>query len=295
VIAAAVERLGVSAPSGVPVPPQVIEPAAGGRDSSAGGRDSGAGGRDSGAGGRDSGAGGRDSGEPPSWRVAGLGHDLNNALACVFCELSFLAEGLEAVRRAFASNGIELAPVLDECLASVRSIDDAARAANDCGRELQALGRGRASPPARPRADLRAAAERSLRLCAASLRGVDVTFEVTAAAVAVSEETLVRVLVNLVTNAWQAFPSDQVERRLEVRAFVLAGAVVCEVVDNGPGVAPEILPRLFQRFATTKAERRGTGIGLATSRELVRAAGGELALAATSARGSVFRLTLPFA
>jgi len=85
-------------------------------------------------------------------------------------------------------------------------------------------------------------------------------------------------------------------RRLVVDSFVDGGRVCVAVTDNGPGVAPEIADRLFRPFATTKG-RRGTGLGLYISRQLIREAAGDLGLdsASLSARGARFLLWLPAA
>jgi signal transduction histidine kinase len=69
--------------------------------------------------------------------------------------------------------------------------------------------------------------------------------------------------------------------------------VVCEVIDNGRGVEPQIRSRLFEPFATTREASGGTGLGLAVSRDLIRAAGGELELVQTGPTGTTFRLRLP--
>ena len=69
-------------------------------------------------------------------------------------------------------------------------------------------------------------------------------------------------------------------------------ALRIEVEDNGgPGVAPDIVERLFEPFETTK--RRGMGLGLSLSREIVKAHGGRLWLDRTGATGSKFVLELP--
>jgi C4-dicarboxylate-specific signal transduction histidine kinase len=103
----------------------------------------------------------------------------------------------------------------------------------------------------------------------------------------------VRVLLNLLINASDAFPEGASEPRVRVQLRGLGDRAICDVTDNGPGVPAEILPHLFEPFATTKQPGAGTGLGLAVSRELVRAAGGELRLLGTGAAGSTFRLTLP--
>ncbi len=63
--------------------------------------------------------------------------------------------------------------------------------------------------------------------------------------------------------------------------------------DNGPGFRDEDIQRLFQPFFTTKA--RGIGLGLAISRSLVEANGGQLWVDPQEKPGATFHLTLPFA
>ena len=109
---------------------------------------------------------------------------------------------------------------------------------------------------------------------------------------------LEQVLVNLLSNALDALRSVKPPppRRLIVDSFVNeAGDRVCVTVsDNGPGVSAEIAQRLFRPFASTKG-RRGTGLGLYISRQLVREAEGELELVPYADRGARFLLWLPCA
>ena len=105
---------------------------------------------------------------------------------------------------------------------------------------------------------------------------------------------LEQVLVNLLSNALDSLRGVPPPRRLVVDSFVDDGRVCVAVVDNGPGVAPEIAERLFRPFATTKG-RRGTGLGLYISRQLVREAAGDLGLEPATGRGARFLLWLPAA
>ncbi len=107
---------------------------------------------------------------------------------------------------------------------------------------------------------------------------------------------LEQVLVNLLSNALDALRMVKPPRRLIVDSFVSEGGdrVCVTVTDNGPGVSSEIVQRLFRPFASTKG-RRGTGLGLYISRQLVREAEGELELVAHAERGARFVVWLPCA
>jgi len=107
---------------------------------------------------------------------------------------------------------------------------------------------------------------------------------------------LEQVIVNLLSNALDALRSVNPPRRLIVDSFPddTGGRVCVTVTDNGPGVAPEIAPRLFRPFASTKGVR-GTGLGLYISRQLVREAQGELDLVKHVQSGARFLVWLPSA
>jgi signal transduction histidine kinase len=102
---------------------------------------------------------------------------------------------------------------------------------------------------------------------------------------------LEQVVVNLLANSIDALRSVKPPRHLSVDTGVADGRVTVTIADNGRGVPPEIAPRLFRPFATTKG-RRGTGLGLYISRQIAREAGGDLALA-PAGEGARFVLALP--
>jgi PAS domain S-box-containing protein len=97
-----------------------------------------------------------------------------------------------------------------------------------------------------------------------------------------------QVLLNLVRNAIEAMPGggsiELVLRRREEAAELT-------VVDNGPGIASELLPRIFEPFFTTK--EGGTGLGLALSLQILHEHGGHLECSSAPGQGAAFTLTLP--
>src|SRR5437867_270631 len=105
---------------------------------------------------------------------------------------------------------------------------------------------------------------------------------------------LEQVVVNLLSTAIDALRAVTPPRNLTVDTWVQDAQVSVAVGDNGKGVAPEIAPRLFRPFATTKGHR-GTGLGLYISRQIAREAGGDLALTSPPGFGARFVLSLPVA
>jgi signal transduction histidine kinase len=71
------------------------------------------------------------------------------------------------------------------------------------------------------------------------------------------------------------------------------GEVRVDIRDDGPGIAPEVLARLFEPFVTTKEAGRGTGLGLAISRAIVGRHGGRIDVATGPGQGTAFTVRLP--
>jgi signal transduction histidine kinase len=106
--------------------------------------------------------------------------------------------------------------------------------------------------------------------------------------IAVDRHRIRRVLANLLVNALEAMPNGGTIR---ISAISEPGAVLIQVRDSGPGIAPEIRGLLFQPFATA-CKPKGIGLGLALSRQTVIDHGGEM-WAESSANGSCFFVRLP--
>ncbi|MDF3066710.1 MAG: histidine kinase, partial [Polyangiaceae bacterium] len=81
--------------------------------------------------------------------------------------------------------------------------------------------------------------------------------------------------------------------RVEVRLAREQDKLVLSVTDNGPGIAPEMRGRLFEPYATTKAE--GTGLGLAIVERIVVEHGGEITAGDAPGGGASFVVKLPLA
>jgi two-component system NtrC family sensor kinase len=101
-----------------------------------------------------------------------------------------------------------------------------------------------------------------------------------------------QVLLNLVTNSAQAMDKPRGRIAVTTRAQG-ASAVVIEVEDNGKGIAPDALPRIFDPFYTTKEAGKGTGLGLSIAYKIVTQHGGRIEVRSTPGEGTVVTVTLP--
>jgi signal transduction histidine kinase len=104
-------------------------------------------------------------------------------------------------------------------------------------------------------------------------------------------ERTVQVLGNLLTNALK-FTSPG--GRVAVRAKHEAGEVRVSVADTGPGIAPERLETIFERFSRGgRTDRKGLGLGLYIAKRIVEAHGGRIWVESSVGRGSTFHFSLP--
>jgi len=103
---------------------------------------------------------------------------------------------------------------------------------------------------------------------------------------------LCQVLLNLIINAVQALNPAAVGGLIEVTWTETATGASCRVMDNGSGISPENLPKVFEPLFTTKPAGVGTGLGLAICRELMREAGGEIRIESQLGVGTTVELLL---
>ena len=106
--------------------------------------------------------------------------------------------------------------------------------------------------------------------------------------VTADSELIEMVLINLVKNAMEAV-CEREGACIQIHAYPdTAGRVVIEVDDNGPGIIPEALEKIFIPFYTTK--KTGSGIGLSLSRQIMRQHGGTLSVYSEPDTRTVFTL-----
>ncbi len=128
-------------------------------------------------------------------------------------------------------------------------------------------------------------------------RGVEMETELDSElpAVRAVADHITQVLMNVLINAADAFetvPAD-LQRRIRLVTREEEDEVVVEVIDNGKGMDAETLARVFDEYFSTKPASRGSGLGLALCRELIRDGGGTITLDSKPGEGTKVRIALP--
>ncbi len=209
-----------------------------------------------------------------------IAHDFNNLLTITLGRAALLERELEDGSAAHQH---------------VREIGDATSRAAALVRQLLAFGSRELVRPVT--LDLRAMLL-SLQALLDRLLGEDIEliFEVAGDLWPISADPrqIERILTNLVVNARHAMPDGGT---LTIRVRNLDGArrrIRISVADTGVGIAPDVLPRIFEPYFTTRADR-GSGLGLATVHGTVAQLGGEIAVESSPGKGARFEIDLDVA
>ncbi|MFP2963147.1 ATP-binding protein [Myxococcus sp. 1LA] len=222
--------------------------------------------------------------------AAGVAHEINNPLAFVLSNLSFLTGELHALTRELPSGRMaELEEVL-------RDATDGAHRVRQIVRDLRTFSRG--DDEVATAVNVQAVLESAITLARSELklRAQIVRDYREVPLVEGNEGRFGQVFLNLLINAAQAIPLGQPERH-EVRLTLgTAGdRVIIEVRDTGMGMSPEVRARIFDPFFTTKPVGEGTGLGLSICHGIVTGFGGDISVESEEGRGSTFRVSLPVA
>ena len=207
-----------------------------------------------------------------------MSHELRTPLSVISGNLEAMIDGVHPADEA------HLAAILEETRVMERLIDDL---------RTVALSEAGTLPLHREPTDLDLLVVEVVRSFAgaAGTAGVTVTADVPSdlPILDVDPVRIREVLSNLVANGVRHTPPDG---SVVVRGEVTDDRVVLRVVDTGPGIDPDLLPHVFDRFAKG-ADSTGSGLGLAIARHLVAAHGGTLDVEETGSAGTTFRATLP--
>lgn len=153
------------------------------------------------------------------------------------------------------------------------------------------------TPIAHQRSDLAETIRRAVETSrpAASAKDVDLVYDTQHVVVDHDPPRLEQALNNVIGNAIKFSPPGGTVR---VRAGVTGRQAVVEVSDQGPGIPPDEIEHIFERFYRGKEANRsgsGSGLGLAIARAIMEAHGGSISVQSTPGHGTTMRLTLPMA
>jgi DNA-binding response OmpR family regulator len=218
--------------------------------------------------------------------AAGVAHEINNPLAAVLGNLSIVCETLESA----TAGGCDLR----EAAGAAADALSAAERVRQIVRDVRIFSRG--SEERSVPVDIHRVLESTLRMAWNDIRHRAQVVRQFSPILAVmgSEPRLGQVFLNLILNAAQAIPEgDAFGNTIRLTTWMEESRVLFEVSDTGSGIPPDVLPRLFTAFVTTKAPGQGTGLGLSISRRIVTALGGDISVESQYGHGATFRVALP--
>ena len=246
--------------------------------------------------------------------TAGIAHEIQNPLNFVnnFSEIN--KELIDELKEELAIGNRQSAEEI------ANDIKENEEKINHHGKRADAIVKGmlqhsRTSNGVKEPTDINALADEYLRLAYHGLRAKDKSFNAdfktdfdpNLPKINVIPQDIGRVLLNLINNAFYAVDKRAKENDEEYKPLVvvktqLEGSplggpggqeVHISVSDNGPGIPPEIIDKIFQPFFTTKPTGQGTGLGLSLSYDIVKAHGGELKVETTDGEGTSFIVIIP--
>ncbi len=258
--------------------------------------------------------------------TAGIAHEIQNPLNFVnnFSEVSneLIAELNEEKQKPTNERDTELEEdLLKDISTNLEKINHHGKRAADIVKSM--LQHSRTSSGQKEPTDINALCDEYFKLSYHGLRAKDKSFNATLVTdldpsnpiINIIPQDIGRVILNLINNAFYAVttpqppkggegkPSENYEPTVWVSTKLISPPsggtgvrgrrVQIKVSDNGGGIPPSILEKIFQPFFTTKPTGQGTGLGLSLSYDMVKAHGGELKVATKEGEGTEFIIELP--
>ncbi len=237
--------------------------------------------------------------------TAGIAHEIQNPLNFVnnFSEVNqeLLIEMKDELDK---GNLDDVKQIADDVIANEQKINHHGKRADaivKCMLQHSSAGSGKKEPT-----NINALADEYLRLSYHGLRAKDKSFNATMKTdfdetignINIIPQDIGRVILNLITNAFFVVDEKKksgianYEPTVSVTTKKEGNKVLVSVTDNGNGIPPKILDKIFQPFFTTKPTGQGTGLGLSLSYDIVKAHGGEIKVNTKENEGTTFTIEL---
>ncbi|MDP3278182.1 MAG: ATP-binding protein [Deltaproteobacteria bacterium] len=222
--------------------------------------------------------------------AAGVAHEINNPLAYLLSNLEYAQRRLDDVKATLGPDDL-----IARLLEALEHAKDGAHRVQTIVRDLKTFSRG--GEEVREPVAVERSVEAAVTMAQPMIRGrAKIVREYsTVPAVLADEGRLAQVFLNLLLNAAHALsdvPSDR--NQITLRIFELDDGRVCvEVSDEGEGIAPENVARVFEPFFTTRQTGVGMGLGLSVCHGLVTSLDGEISVESKLGEGSTFRVCFP--
>lgn len=210
--------------------------------------------------------------------LADVSHELRTPLAVLRGELEAMIDGIHPIDEAHLAAAVEQVSMVAQLVEDLRTLALA---------EAGTLALHREPTDVAVLAQEAATSFEGLAASAGVRLEVDVAGDVPL--VDLDPLRIRQVTSNLIANALRYAPSGSA---VSIFAVPAPGAVAVSVADRGPGIAPDVLPHLFERFARS-ADSRGSGLGLAIARRLVEAHGGSIRAESPPEGGARVTFELP--
>jgi len=218
--------------------------------------------------------------------AAVVAHEVNNPLSGILTYAKLL--------RKWVGTGQTQGEKRDEAMQCLELIAAESRRCGDLIKNLLSL--SRTAPMNVQSTDLNAVIDRSLLLVRHQLELGGVELQLNLAqdlpVVHCDPAQIEQVLLALIMNAIDAMPRGGT-LWIETRLSSDRTEIKIKVRDDGAGIAPDVLPHIFEPFLTTKESGRGVGLGLAISRGIVERHNGRIEVESELGRGTTFTVTLP--
>jgi two-component system sensor histidine kinase BaeS len=213
--------------------------------------------------------------------LADVGHELRTPLAVLQGQLEAMVDGVHPADEAHLAAALEEIKVMEQLVDDLRTLTLAEAGTLALHREPT---------------DMAVLIQDAVAGFGGLARSVDVKLQVEMTdelpSLDLDPIRIRQVLGNLVSNALRYAPRHSTVRIVARHGGAPADRVAVSVVDSGPGIPPELLPHLFERFAKS-AESRGSGLGLAIARRLVEAHGGSIRAEQPAGGGTAIVFELP--